>query len=138
MSDQETVAIIQRFDGIWWHDSKLFSLSFYRKGSEEQVKISVGLRGPGEVFTPTEIIFKDTAYIASDVYLAAEHVCADDISSGCCYASSDWIKSLSERNPYDSFDGYFTSRPIYLCPPGGTINILATDFAIEPQVSVGH
>ncbi len=130
MSNQITNPTIQRFNEIRWHDSKLVSLCFYRTGGEERVKVSLELLGEGGSLTPAELIFKESTYIEADVYLEGKRVCSDDISSADCYVSSEWTKSLSERNPYDSFEGYLHFQ-LYLIPPGGTINVLARDFSLE-------
>jgi hypothetical protein len=127
-------SIVQRFNRIRWHDSKLLGLSFYRADSEEQVKISLQLFGEGGVFTPTEMIFRESTYVDLKVDLEGKRVCADDISGAECNASSEWIRALSEQNPHDSFEGYLHFE-IYLIPPGGKINILAKDFAFGSAVS---
>lgn len=129
-----TDSIIQRFDAIRWHDSKLLGLSFYRANSEEQVKIFLQLLGDIGVLTPTEIIFKGSTYVKLEVDLEGKRVCADDISDAGCRASSEWIKTLSDQNPHDNFEGYLHFA-IELIPPGGKINILAKDFAIGLAVT---
>ena len=126
-------SIIQRFNSIGWHDSKLLGLSFYRANSEEQVRISLQLLGEGGVLRPSEIIFKESTYVKLEVDLEGKRVCADDISDAECRASSEWIKTLSDQNPHDSFEGYLHFA-IDLIPPGGKINILAKDFAVRPSV----
>jgi hypothetical protein len=134
MNTQTIDATIQRFNAIRWHDSKLLGLSFYRADSEEQVRISLQMLGKGGGLTSTDIVFTGSTYVALEVDLEGKRVCADDISGAECYASSDWIRTLSERNPHDSFEGYLHFE-IGLIPPGGTINILAKDFLFEPPVS---
>lgn len=129
MGFQTMDSIIERFNAIWWHDSKLLALSFYRTVLEEQLRISVQIIGEGGALTPAEIVFKECTYVGLEVYLAAKRVCSDDISDAHCHATSEWIKTLSAQNPYDSFEGYLHFR-ISLCPPGGTINILAKDFSV--------
>jgi hypothetical protein len=134
MRSQTMESTIQRFNAIRWHDSKLLGLSFYRADSEDRVRISVQLLGERDVFTRANIVFKGSTYIVLDVDLDGKRVCADDISGAECYASSQLIRSLSERNPRDSFEGYLHFE-IYLIPPGGKINILAKDFVVEPSAS---
>jgi hypothetical protein len=130
MSIQRENSTMQRFADIRWHDSKLLGLGFYRADSEEQVRISLELQGDGGILRPTNMVFIGSTYIVLEVDLEGKRVCSDDISRAACYASSDWIRSLSERNPYDSFEGYMHFE-IVLIPPGGTINILAKDFIFE-------
>jgi hypothetical protein len=125
-----TETIIRRFNSIKWHDSKLLGVSFYRAGSEELVKISLELIEAGRVPEPCQMIFVASTYIQLDVDLDAKRVCADDISSAECHASSEWVRKLTEGNPHDTFEGYLHFE-IGMIPPGGTINILAKDFVIE-------
>lgn len=124
---------MRSFNAIRWHDSKLLALSFYRAGSEDQVRISLQLLGDGGELSPTELVFIGSTYVALEVDLDGKRVSADDISGAECYASSEWIRTLSERNSYDSFEGYLHFK-IGLIPPGGTINILAKGFALAPSV----
>jgi hypothetical protein len=131
MSIQATNSTIQRFNAIQWHDSKLLGLAFYRAGSEEQLKISLQLLGPGGNLIPTDLMLIESTYIALEVDLEGKRVCSDDIAGAVCYASSEWIRALSERNPHDSFEGYLHFK-INLIPPGGNINILAKDFILSP------
>ena len=133
-----TNSTMERFNAIRWHDSKLVGLCLYRVAKEERVKLSLQLLGEGGTLTPADVIFKECVYIEADVYLEGKRLCADDISSRQCYPSSDWTKSLLERNsnfllirkPGHNFEGYLHFR-LYLCPPGGTINVLARDFSLE-------
>jgi hypothetical protein len=133
-------SIIERFDAIRWHDSKLLGLCFYRAGEEERIKVSLKLLCEGNAVTPAEVTFMECVYVEAEVYLEAKRMCSDDISGAECYASSDWKKTVSEPSPYDvirgdrHFEPYLHFR-ITMCPPGGTINILAKDFALESAVS---
>ena len=131
MSMQTMGSTIQRFNNIRWHDSKLLGVSFYRSASEELVRISLQLLGQGNLLTATDLIFKGSTYIKLEVDLEGKRVCADDISDAECYASSEWARALSERNPHDSFEGYLHFT-ISLIPPGGRVNVLAKDFVVGP------
>jgi hypothetical protein len=133
MSIQTANSTIQRFNATRWHDSKLLGLCFFRKGSEEQVKITLQLLEDGGALKPVDLVFKGSTYVELEVDLEGKRVCADDIVSAECYSSSEWTRTLSERSPYDSFEGYLHFH-ISLIPPGGTINILAKDFSFEPPV----
>jgi hypothetical protein len=133
-------SIVQRFNAIRWHDSKLRGLAFYRADSEERVRLSLEIIREGGVLSPTEMVFKECAYVEATVYLEAKYMCADDIWDAECSASSDWKKAVSEPSLGDvirggrQFERYLHFR-ITMCPPGGTINILARDFAVESAVS---
>ncbi len=76
----------------------------------------------------------------ADVYLQARSMCADDISDAECCDSSDWKNTVSQPGPFDVIQGNrqlekFLHFRISLCVPGGTINILAKDFSLEPRLS---
>jgi hypothetical protein len=122
-------SIIQRFNANSWHDAKLLSLSFYRKGSQEQVSVSLQLPGANGVLTSAELVFRESTYVRIEVDLEGKRVCADDISDAECRVSSDWMMALSNQNPHDSFEDYLHFQ-IDLIPPGGTISVLAKDFAL--------
>jgi hypothetical protein len=136
MSVQTMDTTIQRFNNIRWHDSKLRGLCFYGAEGEERVKISLELLGKDGALTPAEVVFKGSVYTEMDVYLTAKRMCSDDISSAECYLSSDWKTTVSEPSPFDivlgnrGFEQYLHFR-ISLCPPSGTINVLAMDFSLE-------
>jgi hypothetical protein len=141
MSTQTKDSAIHRFNAISWHDSKLVGLSFYRKGEEEQIKVSLEILGESGDLRPAEIVFRECAYVEAEVYLEAKRMCSDDITDAECSPSSDWKKAISEPGPYDVIRGdrhleeYLHFR-ISLCPPGGTINVLAKDFALAFAASV--
>jgi hypothetical protein len=125
-----TDSIIQRFNSVRWHDSKLLGLCFYREGSEELVKISLKLLEKDGILKPVDLLFRESTYIKLEVDLEAKSQCSDDISDAECLAESELLRSLTAGNPYDSFEGYLQFR-ISLIPPGGAINILAKDFLFE-------
>lgn len=127
-------SITQRFNEIRWHDSKLLGLCFYRKNSQEMVKISLQLLGDQGALMPVEMVFKESTYIQLDVDLEGKSQCSDDISEANCSAESDWLLRLSAGNPYDNFKGFLHFK-IRLVPPGGEINILAKDFALASAAS---
>lgn len=133
-------SIAERFEKIWWHDSKLLGLSFHRNGGEDQIKLSLELVGEGGRMTPAEVMFKDCAYVEANIYLQAKRLCADDIAGAECNVSSDWKNSVSEPGPYDPIQGdrrlddYLHFR-VSLCAPGGDIDILARDFVLVSVAS---
>jgi hypothetical protein len=130
MSTQTLNSIAQRFNSIRWHDSKLSTLSFYRVGSEELVKISLKLIGENGAHKPINLVFKESTYIKLDVDLEGKSECSDDISDAECLIESELLRTLTNQNPYDNFQGYLHFC-IELIPPGGTINILAKNFLLE-------
>lgn len=136
MAVQLQNSTVQRFNSISWHDSKLIGLSVYKIKGEERVKLSLELLGRDGSLTPADIVLTECAYFQGDLYLVAKSMCADDISWAECYESSDWKTSVSEPRPYDvilggrGFEDHLHFS-VSMCPPGGTINVLAKDFSLE-------
>jgi hypothetical protein len=136
MSVQMESLTVQKFNSIRWHDSKLVGFCLYKAEGEDRVRLSLELLAADGSLTPTEIVFTDCAYFAVDVYSEAKSMCADDISNAKCYESSDWKSMVSKPSPYDPIQGgrgleehlHFS---VSMCPPGGTINVLAKDFSLE-------
>lgn len=126
---------IQRFNAISWHDSKLVGFCLFKVEEEDRVKLSLELLGKDGSVAPAEVIFSECVYCQTDIYLAAKSMCADAISNARCYESSNWKHGVSEPSPYDpiqggrGFDDYLHFN-VSLCPPGGTISILAKDFSL--------
>ena len=124
-------AIVQRFNAMRWHDTKLLGLSFYRTiEDEEEVKISLSFLGNNGWQAPSDLIFRESTLIDMQLDLEGKSVCSDSIASAFCSVSSDWIKTLSEQNPHDNFEGYLHFK-ISMIPPGGVINILGKDFTFR-------
>lgn len=90
-------------------------------------------RGKGAL-KPVDLIFEESTYVKLEVDLEAKCQCSDDIFGAECSAESEWLRALTEQNPYDSFEGYLHFR-IDLVPRGGAVNILAKGFSLEPPVS---
>ena len=81
-------------------------------------------------------MFRDCAYLAADAFLLAKEMCSDDIDNALCYETSDWKETVSQPSPGDlDPEGRglepFLHFSIDLCPPSGTIDILAMDFTVE-------
>ena len=92
MSVQLENSILQRFNSLFWHDSKLVGVSLFKVNEEDRVKLSLELLGEDGTLTPAEIIFKECVYFQIDFYLAAKSMCADDISNAKCYEPSECKK----------------------------------------------
>lgn len=136
MSVQMESLTVQKFNSIRWHDSKLVGFCLYKAEGEDRIRLSLELLAADGSLNPTEIVFTDCAYFAADVYSEAKSMCADDISNAKCYESSEWKSMVSKPSSYDPIQGGrgFEERlhfSVSLCPPGGTINILARDFSLE-------
>jgi hypothetical protein len=135
MHDEIRNPIAQRFNSLHWHDSKLLGLQVYREESDERIKMSLRLIEKQNVFKPINLIFFESTYIKMEIDLAWKSSCSDDISIADCSENSELLKELSDRNPYDSFEGYLHFH-IVMIPPGGTIDILAKGFILEESVPV--
>jgi hypothetical protein len=121
-------AIVDRFNRILWHDSKLLGLSFFRSDGDERVKVSLQLVSEGGVLTPSELVFEGSTYIQLSIDLTGKRLCADDIAGAMCYGPR-WTERLSLEHPHDNFEGYLHFR-IGLIAPGGTVDVLAKGFAL--------
>ncbi len=127
---------MQRFNSLFLHDSKLVGVSLFRVEEEDRVELFVELLGKDGSLTPAQIVFKECVYFQADFNLAAKLMCSDDISNAKCYESSDWKTMVSEPSPFDpirggrGFEGHLHFS-VSMCPPSGTINILAKDFSLE-------
>lgn len=136
MSVELVNATVQRFNSLFLHDSKLVGMSLFKVEEEDRVKLSLELLGEDSSLTPAEIIFKECVYFQIDFNLAAKLMCANDISNAKCYESSDWKSMVSEPSPFDPIQGgrgfeQHLHFSVSMCPPSGTINILARDFSLE-------
>ncbi len=143
MKDQAMNSIIERFNRLPWHDSGLLGLSIYRTGGDlraHEVRMSVLMWekewDPQNRLVPRDIVFKDCAYLAADVFLLCKEMCSDAISHALCYETSDWKETVSQPSPMDPHQGGRGLEPflhfsIDLCPPSGTIDILAMDFTLK-------
>jgi hypothetical protein len=119
----------ERFNGLWWHDSKLLGVSVRRVDGEEQVVLSVPLQQAGESSVLTDVVFRNATYLRTEIDLDGKRACSGDISDAVCRSSSDCLKSLAERSPFDKFTGYLHFA-LTLIPSGGSIDVRATDFVL--------
>lgn len=136
MSVELTNTTMQRFNSLFLHDSKRVSVSVFRVQEDDRVKLSLELLGKDGSLTPAQIVFHGCAYVQTDLNLAARLMCSDDISNAKCYESSDWKAMVSEPSPYDPIQGgrgfeKLLHFSVSMCPPSGSINILARDFSLE-------
>ncbi len=122
------------FNRLIWHDSKLRSLRIVRRDDLDEVVLDVELRGMSEQeLTPMTVVLEDAVFFFSDIDLQGKRECADDISSAKCETKTDLTtKLVNERLKYsqDALVGYLHFR-VYLIPPGGTLDIIASGFRLE-------
>ena len=84
------------------------------------------------------VVLEDAVFFFSDIDLQGKRECADDISSAACKAETDLITRLrNERLKYspDALAGYFHFH-VYLIPPGGTLDIIASGFRLEARAEI--
>lgn len=128
--------VSESFNRLLWHDSKLRSLGIVRRDDLDEVILQVELRGmPGQELTPMTIVLEDAVFFFSDIDLQGKRECSDDISSATCEAKTDLMTKLqNERLKYspDALAGYFHFS-VYLIPPGGTVDVIASGFRLEGQ-----
>lgn len=132
---------IERFNSLVWHDSKLHSLRILRSNDVDEVLLDLEFRGmQGQELTPMTAILEDAVFFFSDIDLQGKRECSDDISSARCAANTDLMTKLrNERLKYspDALAGYFHFS-LYLIPPGGTLDIIASDFRLESRTKEPH
>jgi hypothetical protein len=129
--------ISESFNRLSWHDSKLRSLRIARRDDLDEVVLDVELRGISkQELTPMTVVLEDAVFFFSDIDLQGKRECADDISSAACKAESDLMTKLqNERLKHSSphaLAGYFHFQ-VYLIPPGGTLDVVASGFRLEAQ-----
>ena len=74
-------------------------------------------------------------FFFSDIDLQGKRECSDDISSAKCEANTELMtKVQTERLQYspDALAEHFHFS-IYLIPPGGTVDIIASGFRLEAR-----
>jgi hypothetical protein len=128
--------VSESFNRLIWHDSKLRSLRILRNDDLDEVLLDVELRGmPGQELTPMTVVLENAVFFFSDIDLQGKRECSDDISSAKCEAKTDlMIKLQNERLKYspDALAGYFHFS-VYLIPPGGTVDVIASGFRLREQ-----
>lgn len=123
-------SVIERFEAIHWHDSKLTGLAVQRRSGTDEVVLFVTLPTLESAPVSATLKFAHSTYLEVRLDLEAKRLCADDVSDGRCFSSSDWLGALAEANPYDSFAGFLHFQ-LDLIPPGGWIRLLAKDFELQ-------
>lgn len=102
----------------------------------DEVVLHVELRGMlGQELTPMIVVLEDAVFFFCDIDLQGKRECSDDISSAKCEAKTDLMtKVQNERLQYspDALAGYFHFS-LYLIPPGGTLDVIASGFRLEGQ-----
>jgi hypothetical protein len=129
--------ISESFNRLSWHDSKLRSIRIARRDDLDEVVLDVELRGISkQELTPMTVVLEEAVFFFSDIDLQGKRECADDISSAACKAESDLMTKLqNERLKHSSphaLAGYFHFQ-VYLIPPGGTLDVIASGFRLEAQ-----
>jgi hypothetical protein len=129
--------ISESFNRLVWHDSKLRTLRIVRNDDDlDEVHMEVELRGtPGQELAPMTVVLEDAVFFFSDIDLQGKRECSDDISSAKCEAKTDLVTKLqNERLQHspDALAGYFHFS-VYLIPPGGTVDVIASGFRLEGQ-----
>jgi len=130
--------ISESFNRLIWHDSKLRALRIIRRDDVDEIVLDVELRGmPGKELTPMTVVLEDAVFFFGDIDPQGKRECADDISSAECECKTDlMIKLQNERLKHspDALAGYFHFR-VYLIPPGGNLDIIASGFRLEAKES---
>lgn len=131
------------FNNLRWHDSKLRSLRIVRINDDlDEVHLEVELRGtPGQELAPMTVVLEDAVFIFCDIDLQGKRECSDDISSAKCDAKTDLMakiqtERLQQQHSPGALAAYYHFS-IYLIPPGGSLDVIASGFRLEPEQGVG-
>jgi hypothetical protein len=130
--------ISESFNRLIWHDSKLRALRIIRRDDVDEIVLDVELRGmPGKELTPMTVVLEDAVFFFGEIDLQGKRECADDISSAKCECKADLMMKLQNerlKHSPDALAGYFHFR-VYLIPPGGNLDIIASGFRLEAKES---
>jgi len=131
--------LAESFNRLIWHDSKLRALRIFRNGHDlDVVHLDVELRGmPGQELTPMTVVLEDAVFFLSDIDLQGKRECSDDISSAKCASKTDLVTKLQNgrlKHSPDALAPYFHFS-IYLIPPGGTVDVIASGFRLEGRMA---
>lgn len=128
--------VSESFNRLLWHDSKLRSLAIVRRDDLDEVVLEVELRGmPEQELAPVTIVLEDAVFFFTDIDLQGKRECSDDISSAKCAAKTDLMTKVQKerlQNSPNALAEYFHFS-VYLIPPGGTVDVIASGFRLEGQ-----
>ena len=128
--------VCESFNRLFWHDSKLRAFHLFHRDDVDDLVMDIELiSGVERKHVPMAIVFEAIAFFICDMDVDGKRVCSDDISSAGCYAESDLKTEIQkERLQYepDSLRDYFHFS-FSLCPPGGSINVIAAGFKLVPS-----
>jgi len=129
------------FNRLPWHDSKLRGICIQRRGEVDDIILDIemweSMCDSMNKLVPVRIILEDASFFICDLDLRGKQACSDDISSAKCLMESELKNKIQEeRLPLspvklkedalkDEFHFWF-----YLIPPGGTIDVIATNFKL--------
>jgi hypothetical protein len=123
-------------NSLRWHDSKLKSIRIQHANGVDSVVLDVELRDISDLdLTPATITLQDAVFAICDLDLQGKRECADDISSARCKSESELKDKLQEvRLKYSpgTLKDYCHFH-FYLIPPGGTLDVIAAGFTVEPN-----
>ncbi|HEV7747249.1 MAG TPA: hypothetical protein VGO56_19795 [Pyrinomonadaceae bacterium] len=147
MSELETKKrmVCSRFEGIRWHDSRLFDLSLLREPAEKKYDLRLSLNlivgfleGKSQRRMRTAV-FTDCRILRTELDLLGVLLCGGDIASASCYSDAvEFERGTNETGFIGLPQSHIPLEEclaflIELINPGGQILVIARDFELELQ-----
>lgn len=137
--------IVERFNQLSWHDSKLKGISITRNHERpvEEVTLDLELYCDRQVGgykrRRAVIVLTDCRYIRLAMDVENKRLCSDDISQASCEKDSPLKQQIEDKIVQEPLQPrpeekqplakYYLFR-IQLIPPGGEIAVVAKDFRL--------
>jgi hypothetical protein len=110
---------------IQWHDSKLIGFSIDRSDGRDDIILRLlGWTSTRDKLLSANVVFRNALGVRVNLDLASKRLCADDISSARLIPESEWIAEIRSVTPAPYCPADLFHFSIYLCPPGGSIDIV--------------
>jgi hypothetical protein len=79
------------------------------------------------------VVLEDPLFFFSDIDLQGKRECSDDISSAKCEAKTDLMEKVQRERLHYTPNALaeYSHFSIYLIPPGGTVDVIASGFRLE-------
>lgn len=138
-----TAAVRRRFVETNLHDCRLLGIAVARSRASESDVVTLSLElldGAKADWLPARLEFLGCAGMSLELDFWGKAVCDDAIADTSCEALSDHSASLLDQNPRRLANQPLKSLSVFtitLCPPGGQLRVIATDFALTTSTTHG-
>jgi hypothetical protein len=98
MDDHDNVCT--RFEALLWHDSKLVGVNISRNEASQTEEITLILsmwQSNDKSLSPAKVVFKECMFVRMDMDLEGKRLCADDICTGQCVRTSEWMQMFQKK-----------------------------------------